>query len=323
MDSSPAGRDPRPFVAVSLCVAMWGLSGILVKSVDMHPLAASFYRLWFGVAILWSAGLTRGPRRNPLSWQWLRLCAAGGALFALHQIFFFQALHATRVANVTIIAALQPALVAFLAARMFGEPVAWRALPYLALAFAGVGIVIVSTDGQPGVAPYGNTLALINLFAFTAYFLASKRIRDDLGSTEYITGMTTVAAFVMSATLLVFDLAPTLPSLQDALILAAIAAFPGAVGHILMAWAHPLLSAFTISSMILVVPVISSLAAVVLLDEPLQPWQIAGGVLALAGVGVILRETARVAPAAIELADPPQLAPASLDEGNSRRGDGA
>src|SRR5690606_1668455 len=100
---------------------------------SMDPLVAAFYRLWFGVAILWSVAFLRGRGRRPLSWQWLRLCIAGGALFGLHQIFFFHALHATRVANVTIIASLQPALVAFLAAKLFDEPVAWRSLPYLAL----------------------------------------------------------------------------------------------------------------------------------------------------------------------------------------------
>lgn len=282
---------------------MWGFSGILVKSVSMDPLVASFYRLWFGVAVLWSATLARRQGRRPLSWQWLRLCAVGGALFGFHQIFFFQALHATRIANVTIIASLQPALVVFLAARMFAEPVAWRALPYLAFAFAGVAIVIISTDGQPGVAPHGNALALINLFAFTAYFLASKRIRDDLGSTEYVTGMTTVAAIVMSATLLVMQQPPTAPSPRDAAALLVIAAFPGAIGHTLMSWAHPMLSAFTISSMILVVPVIASLAAVVFLDEPLHLWQLVGGAIALASVAVILKETATVVPTAVALAE--------------------
>jgi drug/metabolite transporter (DMT)-like permease len=224
----------------------------------------------------------------------------------VHQIFFFQALHATRVANVTIIASLQPALVAFLAAKLFAEPVAWRALPYLAAAFAGVAVVIISTDGQPGVAPHGNALALLNLLAFTGYFLASKRIRNDLDSTEYVTGMTTVAAIVMSATLLVTGPAPVPPTPGDAAVLLAIAAFPGSIGHILMSWAHPMLSAFTISSMILVVPVIASVAAVFLLDEPLHRWQILGGAIALAGVAAILRETAAVAPVAIELVDPPR-----------------
>lgn len=315
MDERATPLDPRPFVAIALCVTMWGLSGILVKSVDMHPLVASFYRLWFGVAVLWLATIARGAARRRLSWQWLRLCAAGGVLFGVHQIFFFQALHATRVANVTIIAALQPALVTFVAARWFGEPVAWRSLPYLALAFAGVATVMVATDGQPGVAPHGNLLALINLFAFTAYFLASKRIRDDLGSTEYITGMTTVAALVMSATLLVFDLPPTPPALRDAGALLIIAVFPGAVGHTLMAWAHPLLSAFTISSMILVVPVLSSLAAVVLIAEPLLAWQVAGGSLALVGVAAILRDSARAASPAIVLVEPPDAALPGVDAG--------
>ncbi len=271
---------------------MWGFSGILVKSVEIAPLPASFYRLWFGVAILWLVALARGAGSIEVSWKWLRLCSIGGSLFALHQFFFFLALESTRVANVTIIAALQPALVVFVAARMFDEPVQWRALPYLLVAFAGVALVIVATAGQPGVAPYGDLLAIANLLSFTAYFIATKRIRDDLGSASYVTGMTTAAAIVMSTTLLVIGKPFGVPSTSDALLLFLIAAVPGSIGHTLMSWAHPLLTAFTISSMILVVPVISSLAAIVLLDESLKLGQIAGGTLALAGVGMILRITA-------------------------------
>jgi drug/metabolite transporter (DMT)-like permease len=295
MTRAPAATDLRPYLAVAACVGMWGFSGILVKSVDLDPLVASFYRLWFGVPVLWGVALLQGRGRVRLSWQWLRLCAVGGLLFGVHQVFFFSALRATRVANVTIIAALQPALVVFVAARMFAEPVPWRAVPFLGVAFAGVAMVVVATQGRPGVAPYGDALAIANLISFTAYFLATKRIRNHLDAWAYVKGMTTVAALFMSAVLPLSGQCLAAPSAGDAAALLAIAAIPGAVGHTLMSWAHPLLSAFTISSMILVVPVIASLAAVWLLDEPLYRGQILGGAVALAAIGVILRETAAAA----------------------------
>jgi drug/metabolite transporter (DMT)-like permease len=277
---------------------MWGFSPLLVKSVAIPPLAASFYRLWFGVALLWALAGVRGRHSVAVSWKWLGLCSIGGACFAVHQIFFFLALDSTRVANVTIIAALQPALIVFVAARIFAEPVAWRALPYLGVAFVGVACVIIATSGQPGVAPYGDLLAIANLLAFSAYFLATKWVRNQLRATEYITGMTTAAAVMLSTILVAAGHPLPPPSATDALLLLTIAALPGSIGHTLMGWAHPLLSAFTISSMILVVPVISSLAAVPLLDEPLRAGQIAGGGLALAGVAMILRITASTGQAA-------------------------
>ncbi len=287
-----ATRDNRPYAAVWACVAMWGFSGILVKSTDVAPLVASFYRLWFGVAILWSVTLLRGRTRQTLRWQWLKLCAFGGLFFGVHQILFFESLEATRVANVTIIASLQPALVAFLAARLFDEPVPWHALPFLGVAIAGIAVVVMSTSGLPGVHPYGDALAIANLFAFVGYFLASKRIRDELSAAEYITGMTTVAALVLSTALLVTGQAPTPPSPRDALILFVIAALPGTVGHTLMTWAHPHLPAFTISTTILAVPVISAVAADYFLGETLSVEQVFGGAIALFGVGLILRRSA-------------------------------
>jgi len=284
-------RSPLlPLLAVWTCVTLWSFSGILVKSTEAPPLIAASYRLWFGVGILWTLALARGRLR--FDREYLRLCAIGGGFFGLHQIFFFASLDNTLVANVNLIASLQPALVAFLASRWFDEPTPWDALPQLGVALVGVAVVITASSGLPGVEPYGDALAILNLLSFTGYFLASKRIRNHLGTAEYITGMTTVAAIVLSLTLPLTGQFPSLPSARDAAILFSIALLPGTVGHMLMNWAHPYLSAFTISTTILAVPVISAFAANAFLYEPITVAQIVGGAVALTAVGTILRRVA-------------------------------
>jgi len=297
---------PRGLLALTTAVSMWGFSNVLVKLAVGAPLVKSLYRLWFAVPFLWALALVSPSIRRSLDRGWLRASLVGGTLFAIHQLCFFVGLQETSVANMTIIAALQPALVVFLAAYFFGEPVAWKALPFLATAFAGVAVVIVGSAPPPGGTGRGDLIAFANLFAFTTYFLASKRLRASVSAAAYTMGMTTVSALVMTVVVLTsFDGAVPLIRPRDALILLTVALLPGTIGHMLMNWAHLQSSAFVASAMILAVPVIASIAALFILGEPLSQAQIGGGAVALASVAAIVATAARQPQAAPPLASAP------------------
>jgi len=287
-DQSQGGTTPLGLLALGGAVAMWGFSNVLIKLAAGPPLVKSLYRLWFAVPFLWTLALGTPSIRRSLDRGWLRASLVGGLLFALHQVCFFVGLQETSVANLTVIAALQPALVVFLAAYFFAEPVAWKALPFLVSAFVGVAFVINGATPPPGGTGRGDLVALANLFAFTAYFLVSKRLRASVSAAAYTIGMSTVAALAMTAIVLARDggVAPIAP--RDALILLCVALLPGTIGHMLMNWAHLQSSAFVGSTMILAVPIIASVAALFLLGEPLSKGQIGGGGAALLSVAAIV-----------------------------------
>ena len=109
-----------------------------------------------------------------------------------------------------------------------------------------------------------------NLFAFTTYFLTTKRLRARAGATEYMIGMTSVAALIM----LVICVASGQPLLaprgwQWAALL-TLALFPGTLGHFLASWAYPHASAFAVSILFLAVPVVATAGAAVFLGETLS-----------------------------------------------------
>src|SRR5262249_45949262 len=154
-------------------------------------LVASFYRLWFAIPLLWALPAARPSMRRRLTRSWLSASLIGGGLFAIHQVLFFTSLKLTTVADVSLIGALQPALVLMVAGRWFGEPVTRAAIAWSLVAVGGTALVVLGASGMPGWSLLGDVVAVANLFAFTAYFLASKRIRARAGTTEYIIGMTT------------------------------------------------------------------------------------------------------------------------------------
>jgi drug/metabolite transporter (DMT)-like permease len=275
-------------LAVAFAVLTWGWSNVAIKTVSVTGLVASFYRLWLAIPVLWLAVVVVPGVRRGLDRDWLRASAVGGVLFGVHQLLFFSSLKLTSVANVSIIGALQPALVLLLAGPLFGERASRKAVGWSALALAGTVVVVVGSHGAPGWSPSGDALAVANLFAFTTYFLFSKRARDRVGTSQYVIGMTTVAGVVILLFCLVSHQDLGSPRGGDWATLFGLAMISGTLGHLLTNWAHPHASAFVISILLLGVPVLASGGAAFYLGETLGATQLAGGALVLVSIAVVV-----------------------------------
>lgn len=284
----PADRSRLAFVAIAVAVATWGCSNVMIKAVPVSGPVASFYRLWLALPLLWLVPLLHAPARARFDRNLLRASLIGGSLFALHQIFFFNALKTTTVSNVALIGALQPPLVLLVARQWFGETATRGAILWSLVALAGAATVVAGANGLPGWNPFGDLLAVANLFAFTAYFLASKRIRDRAGAVEYLVGLTTVAGLIMLALCLATGQDLASPVGWEWGVLLCLALVPGTLGHFLANWAHPHTSAFVVSIMLLAVPAVACLGAAVFLGELLRPLQLAGAALTLVAVALVV-----------------------------------
>jgi drug/metabolite transporter (DMT)-like permease len=289
MTPEESRQQTLALAANAIAVAAWGLSNVAIKLVSASGLVTSFYRLWFAIPLLWLVALGMPSLRRRLDRHWLKACIIGGVLFAGHQICFFNAVKLTNIANVSIIGALQPALVLLVAGRLFGEVSTRRSLAWAGVAFAAIIPVIVGAAGMPSWSPAGDLLAFVNVVVFTAYFLASKQARRHLGTAEYILGMTTVAGIVILLVCITTGQELTSPRGWDWSVLLFLALVPGTIGHYLSNWAHRHSSAFVMSVMLLGVPVIAAALAAIVLDEQLTPLQLLGGATVLAAVGQIVR----------------------------------
>ena len=276
-------------LAVGVAVLTWGCSNVVIKIVPVSGMIASFYRLWLALPLLWLVAWATPGLRARLDRQWLTACLIGGLLFSLHQVLFFNGLKMTSVANVAILGALQPVLVLLVAGPWFGEPVSTRAAGLSAIAIGGTAYAILGAAQDATTTPLGDAFAVANVFAFTAYFLWSKRARVYLGATEYVVGTTTVAAVVIASVCLVNGEDLAKPQGGDWLLLLFLALVPGTTGHFLANWAHGHATAFVMSILFLAVPVIAAVGAHVFLGEPLLAAQGIGGMVTLAAIAAIMR----------------------------------
>jgi drug/metabolite transporter (DMT)-like permease len=282
-------RRTAGILAVSVTTVIWGMAPLVLKQVDMPVLAFAAYRLWAGVLIFAVIFAVTGRR---LTWATLRTCALGGVMFTADVACSFLAFKLTSAADATIIGALAPVFIMIGAARWFGEHVGRRDLVFVGISLAGVALVTIGSVGTPAFNAWGDLFAFVSVFTWTAYWLVSKRARASVGAFEYIASVVLVAALLMTVLALVSGEGLSPPSnAMDWVWIWGVALGAGTIGHVLLAWSHRHVEAWLGSLITQCMPIVSSVAAWVLLGEALTPLTIAGGIIVLAATAAVLMRT--------------------------------
>ena len=296
--TAPAPEEARTsalgLAAASTAVVVWGISSVAIKQVEgLNGVGVACYRIWLGAVVVTAVYLASGGR---FSRSLMRDTFLGGLTFTIDLVLFFCAVQITSVANATIIGALQPVLVLAIAGPLFGERTRASEVLWGAVAIAGTVIVVLGGDGGGANSLRGDLLAVGALFAWTAYFVATKTARRSLSAFEFLTGMAVWAAIlVVPLPILVADSLGTTDA-RGWITIVYIALVNGLLGHFLMAKAHGHVTLLTISLLTLAIPVFSAAAAALLIDEPLTVVQVAGMVVVLLALAMVSVATARRRP---------------------------
>jgi drug/metabolite transporter (DMT)-like permease len=276
--------------AVLAAVTIWAFTNTLIKLSPVPALSFAAHRIVLGALLLLVVSSALGRR---LTWAQIRASAPGGVVLGLEISFFFSAIKHTSIADVSVISALQPALVMLVAGPIFGERVTRGDVGLALVALAGVGLVILGSSGTPAWSLFGDLLAGGSLVCWSAYFLVSKRARETVPTLEYTSVVFAVAALVVTP-LAVLSGQP-LGGLRAAdWGLLALFVLGASSGHLLVAWAHSSVDVSVSSLLTLAQPVLGSIAALVILGEPITPVMVLGGaIVVLALVAIVRRATWR------------------------------
>lgn len=283
MDSDRGGRGAG-LAAVVLAVTAFSWGFIIIKSIALPPPVLAFWRVLAGATVLTCAAFVLRvdwPRR------WGMVLLAGLA-FGAHQLLFIAATKLTSVAIVTTIGATQPLIVMLVSQRLLTERVDPRLFGFGLVAVGGIALVVLGSLGDESRSTTGDLLAVVNVAVFTIYFLAAKRARMAGARTLTFTAGFLLCALPVVASAMFLWTGAAAPANAEQIGLLAILVLGPGNGHLLLNWAHLRVSAALSSLVLACVPMLSSVWAYAVLDEPLG-WRHAVGI----GLVVVAIEAGR------------------------------
>jgi len=266
-------------------VVGWSFANTIPKIIDVPALTFSFWRLWLGAVlmVLVLIALRRRPTRADI-----RASIPGGVLFGLNLVLFFTAIKETSIVDVLVIGALQPALTLLVAGRMFGEHAERSELLWIGVSLVGVAVFVIGSSGTPEWSLRGDLVAVASLLVWTTYFVVSKRTRASVLAVEYMSTVTVVAAIVVTPVALASGQDLGSLRIQDWLwLLLFLGAAQG--GHVLLAWAHRHVDVTLSSLLILGQPIVTAIAALAILGDPIRLLEIVGGLVAVGSLAAMVR----------------------------------
>ncbi len=277
------------WVALPLAVAAISTSGILIRFTSAPPLQTAAYRmtiaglLLLGVALVAQRrDLARLGRRT-----WTVLIVAG-VLLGVHFALWTTALFATSVASAVLLVDTHPVIVTLGGLLFLGET------PRLAL-WAAIGLTLAGTliiaGGDLDLGPtavVGDAMAFAASLAFAGYLLIGRWARPSLGIAAYtgvvysLAGLTLVVMTILGGVPLL-DVAP-----RDAAIWLLLVLLPTLGGHTVINWTLRYLPVSVVGVSIVGEPVVTTLLAWLILQEPPAMAALIGGAMTLTGVGLAL-----------------------------------
>lgn len=272
-------------IGTGIAVMAWGASGAVIKYISMDGMAIGFWRFSIYVLVLGGWMFARGA---PLTRRVLHASAAGGISLGLDVVFFFSAVKLTNVVNATTISAMQPVIVAIVAARFFGERIRGRDVISALVAIAAVIVIVIESSGTPEWSPSGDLLAVGAVFAWAGYFVFSKRSKGVLTSQEYTAGTAVWTAVICLLAGFVFrqDMSP--PGSDDWLPLLGLTLGAGILGHSIMNWSLVRIPLWLGSVLTLLIPVVGALVAWIFLGEALSVIQMIAIVVVIGALASIV-----------------------------------
>jgi drug/metabolite transporter (DMT)-like permease len=277
-------------VAVLITMLIWGTSAVFMRTTALalapeNALALRYVILIMMVAPgLWLSGSWRIARAH-----WPRLFITGVGMFG-SSWFTMQGFARVAAGFGTVIAMVEPIIIALLAFALLREPLSSRIWLGLVVSLAGALVLfwpdITATAANPAD-PLGVFYLLLAPTSWAIYTIGAKPLLQKYSGFAISGWSMLIAApliFVMASKPYAEIAAASSMRTWGELIY--LAAFNSLLGSVL--WNHGArhLPGAIVGSFLYLVPVIAVAAGWVILDEPVTAWLVLGGAIMLAGVAL-------------------------------------
>lgn len=248
---------------------LWSLGGVLIKSVDWHPMAKAGVRSAIAAMVIFA-----WMRRPALSWS--RNQIYGAAAYVVTVSFFVISTDLTTAANAVFLQYTAPAYVALLGWRMLGERTQRK--DWACIGLAVFGVALLCRDGLAANSFPGVLAGMVSGFGMALMVVFLRREKE--GSPEATLLLGNIATAVIG---LPFGLGK-MPSAGEWGILGVLGVFQLGLPYILYALAIRRVSALEAILIPLLEPVLNPLWVFLFRGEMPGGWSLAGAALVLGAV---------------------------------------
>lgn len=259
----------------------------------MPSLSIAAWRLGFATLVATPfAVLALSRQGQSYTRRQLLLGLAAGTCLAAHFGTWISSLEYTSVASSTALVTTNPLWIGLASFVLFGERPGRAMLAGIALSLAGSFLIFLSDSQQAATGSdslFGNALALIGSWCFSAYLMIGRRLRAGLTLALYVWLTYGIAALMLFAVAGGSGLPLGSFALAGWLALAGMALGPQLIGHTSYNWSLKHVSATFVAVVTLGEPIGGALMAWIFFDETLKPLQAVGFGLLLLGIYLAAR----------------------------------
>ena len=175
----------------------WSTGGVFGRKAGVGGVVLSFWRMWIAAVLI--TVFTLITRRWP-SWDDFRRSIPMGVLFGLNICAFFITIQYISISVALIIGSLTSVVALPIAVLFMGERLNATKVVCALVAVAGVVGAVLSapSTSSPGDTTLGYVWAVVSLFAWTTYLLASKLVRRSVETTRLMMCSTLIGSVTVS-----------------------------------------------------------------------------------------------------------------------------
>lgn len=300
MNVKPANDDRAWWVKGALPLLTLGtlllaMSPIFVRLSEVGPVATAVNRMLLPLPIffawLWFNPAQRLGTTTPTERRDFWLVALAGAFFAGDLIVWHWSINLTSVANSTVLANLSPVWVVIGAWLLFKERFSRLFVAGLALALAGVVILMGESLIVSMQSFAGDTLGFVTAWFYAGYILTVSRVRKRVSTAATMAWGGLAASTILYAVALPWEGNVWPDTARGWMVAFGLAGITQVFGQMLIALSLAHVSAGFGSMVLLLQPAVAAVIAWFLFNEPLSGWQAAGGIAILIGLFMARRGT--------------------------------
>lgn len=276
-----------PRVLAAVAVVFWGISFVATKAAlaEVSPSTLIFVRFAIGALVLFAIVRELPPRR-----AWGTLAVMGFVGVFVHQMLQAYALTMTSATNTGWLIGITPIWSAILSAIVLHERFGLWKIAGLAGGFAGALLVVTKGDfsarslGTPSTT--GDLLIFVSTINWALYSVLGHRTIRELGPRRATSGSMLFGAAMLAPVFLVRRGWTEIPRLSatgwSALLFLAVCC--SALGYLFWYGALERIEATRVAALLYAEPLVTFVAAALLLGERVSAVVVIGGVLVLASV---------------------------------------